>query len=129
VHFLSLTCSISPNIREGLLETFYGVYEKDPDKVIISTFKQKWPSLLLPYVNNIAVPMLGLCLLYHWKLLRWCRSFRQWFKWVFLCLLEIWLLSDEQHSSSLTGALSVENNSESWVENSHGFHFLSFFLF
>ncbi|KAK4356618.1 hypothetical protein RND71_025589 [Anisodus tanguticus] len=26
--------SISPNIREGLLETFYGVYEKDPDKVI-----------------------------------------------------------------------------------------------
>ena len=27
------TCSISPNIREGLLEAFYGVYEKDPDKV------------------------------------------------------------------------------------------------
>ncbi|KAF9681952.1 hypothetical protein SADUNF_Sadunf05G0056800 [Salix dunnii] len=26
--------SISPNIREGLLETFYGVYEKDPDKVL-----------------------------------------------------------------------------------------------
>ncbi|KAH9623479.1 hypothetical protein KSS87_012704 [Heliosperma pusillum] len=26
--------SISPNIREGLLETFYGVYEKDPDKVM-----------------------------------------------------------------------------------------------
>ncbi|KAF8019093.1 hypothetical protein BT93_H3846 [Corymbia citriodora subsp. variegata] len=26
--------SISSNIREGLLETFYGVYEKDPDKVI-----------------------------------------------------------------------------------------------
>ena len=26
-------CSISPNIREGLLEAFYGVYEKDPDKV------------------------------------------------------------------------------------------------
>lgn len=26
--------SISPNIREGLLETFYGVYEKDPDKVV-----------------------------------------------------------------------------------------------
>uniref|UniRef100_A0A1J3CI53 ABC1 atypical kinase-like domain-containing protein n=1 Tax=Noccaea caerulescens TaxID=107243 RepID=A0A1J3CI53_NOCCA len=26
--------SISPNIREGLLEAFYGVYEKDPDKVI-----------------------------------------------------------------------------------------------
>ncbi|KAG2399489.1 Protein ACTIVITY OF BC1 COMPLEX KINASE 8 [Vigna angularis] len=24
----------SPNIREGLLETFYGVYEKDPDKVL-----------------------------------------------------------------------------------------------
>ncbi|RDX98985.1 Protein ACTIVITY OF BC1 COMPLEX KINASE 8, chloroplastic, partial [Mucuna pruriens] len=26
--------SISPNIREGLLETFYGVYEKNPDKVL-----------------------------------------------------------------------------------------------
>ncbi|KAJ0039611.1 hypothetical protein Pint_26793 [Pistacia integerrima] len=26
--------SISPNIREGLLETFYGVYEKDADKVL-----------------------------------------------------------------------------------------------
>ncbi|XP_023517648.1 protein ACTIVITY OF BC1 COMPLEX KINASE 8, chloroplastic-like [Cucurbita pepo subsp. pepo] len=26
--------SISSNIREGLLETFYGVYEKDPDKVL-----------------------------------------------------------------------------------------------
>ncbi|KAG1342438.1 Protein ACTIVITY OF BC1 COMPLEX KINASE 8, chloroplastic [Cocos nucifera] len=24
--------SISPNIREGLLEAFYGIYEKDPDK-------------------------------------------------------------------------------------------------
>lgn len=26
--------SISPNIREGLLEVFYGVYEKDPDRVV-----------------------------------------------------------------------------------------------
>ncbi|KAG6717302.1 hypothetical protein I3842_04G091800 [Carya illinoinensis] len=26
--------SISQNIREGLLESFYGVYEKDPDKVL-----------------------------------------------------------------------------------------------
>ncbi|GFY94166.1 ABC2 homolog 13 [Actinidia rufa] len=26
--------SISPNIREGLLEVFYGVYEKDPEKVL-----------------------------------------------------------------------------------------------
>ncbi|KAH7403936.1 hypothetical protein KP509_15G001700 [Ceratopteris richardii] len=26
--------SISPNIREGLREAFYGVYEKDPDKVL-----------------------------------------------------------------------------------------------
>lgn len=26
-------CSINPNVREGLLEVFYGVYEKDPDKV------------------------------------------------------------------------------------------------
>lgn len=27
-------CSISRNIREGLLEVFYGVYEKDPEKVL-----------------------------------------------------------------------------------------------
>ncbi|KAE9466172.1 hypothetical protein C3L33_01919, partial [Rhododendron williamsianum] len=26
--------SISPNIREGLLDVFYGVYEKDPDQVL-----------------------------------------------------------------------------------------------
>ncbi|XP_010261131.1 PREDICTED: uncharacterized protein LOC104600034 [Nelumbo nucifera] len=26
--------SISPNIREGLLEAFYAIYEKDPDKVL-----------------------------------------------------------------------------------------------
>ncbi|KAJ8458290.1 hypothetical protein OPV22_031216 [Ensete ventricosum] len=26
--------SISSNIREGLLETFYGIYEKDPDRVL-----------------------------------------------------------------------------------------------
>ncbi|XP_031495034.1 protein ACTIVITY OF BC1 COMPLEX KINASE 8, chloroplastic [Nymphaea colorata] len=26
--------SISPNIREGLLEAFYGIYEKDPEKVL-----------------------------------------------------------------------------------------------
>ncbi|KAM0897756.1 hypothetical protein ACQ4PT_022337 [Festuca glaucescens] len=32
--FIFLACSISPNIREGLLEVFYGVYEKDPDKVL-----------------------------------------------------------------------------------------------
>lgn len=32
-------CSISPNIREGLLETFYGVYEKDPDKVGMSQMR------------------------------------------------------------------------------------------
>lgn len=25
--------SVSSNIREGLLESFYGIYEKDPDKV------------------------------------------------------------------------------------------------
>lgn len=34
--FFIVSCSISPNIREGLLEAFYGVYEKDPDKVILS---------------------------------------------------------------------------------------------
>lgn len=28
--------SISPNIREGLLEAFYGVYEKDPERVLQS---------------------------------------------------------------------------------------------
>lgn len=38
-------CSISPNIREGLLEVFYGVYEKDPDKVTL--FHLTYPSLLL----------------------------------------------------------------------------------
>lgn len=26
-------CSISSNIREGLLEAFYGIYDKDPDRV------------------------------------------------------------------------------------------------
>lgn len=31
--FFIFSFSISPNIREGLLEAFYGVYEKDPDKV------------------------------------------------------------------------------------------------
>lgn len=30
--------SISQNIREGLLEAFYGVYEKSPDKVMILFF-------------------------------------------------------------------------------------------
>lgn len=34
--FILFTRSISPNIREGLLEVFYGVYEKDPDKVSFS---------------------------------------------------------------------------------------------
>lgn len=38
VTFIYIPCSISPNIREGLLETFYGVYEKDPDKVFIFYF-------------------------------------------------------------------------------------------
>lgn len=42
-------CSISPNIREGLLETFYGVYEKDPDKVI-----------------KLEVPMLACFLFFFW---------------------------------------------------------------
>ncbi|RRT47581.1 hypothetical protein B296_00053656, partial [Ensete ventricosum] len=32
IHSTNL-CSISSNIREGLLETFYGIYEKDPDRV------------------------------------------------------------------------------------------------
>lgn len=37
--FTLLTCSISQNIRGGLLEVFYGVYEKDPDKVTFSGHK------------------------------------------------------------------------------------------
>lgn len=35
-HLALASCSISQNIREGLLEVFYGVYEKDPNKVIVS---------------------------------------------------------------------------------------------
>lgn len=35
-HLALASCSISQNIREGLLEVFYGVYEKDPNKVIAS---------------------------------------------------------------------------------------------
>lgn len=31
--------SISSDIREGLVETFYGVYEKDPDKVWKRSFR------------------------------------------------------------------------------------------
>lgn len=54
---LSAPCSISQNIREGLLETFYGIYEKNPDKVIIFT-KEWWPLLALPYVNVILFPCL-----------------------------------------------------------------------
>lgn len=47
-------CSISPNIREGLLETFYGVYEKDADKVIMSLFY---------LINDIMVLIVSLYLL------------------------------------------------------------------
>lgn len=35
ISFLHLY-SISRNVREGLLEVFYGVYEKDPEKVTFS---------------------------------------------------------------------------------------------
>lgn len=44
--------SISPNIREGLLETFYGVYEKDPDRVIQSMIQM---GVLVPTGDMTAV--------------------------------------------------------------------------
>ncbi|KAF5203692.1 Abc-1 domain-containing protein [Thalictrum thalictroides] len=44
--------SISPNIREGLLETFYGVYEKDPDKVLQSMIQM---GVLVPTGDMTAV--------------------------------------------------------------------------
>ncbi|KAL5703839.1 Protein ACTIVITY OF BC1 COMPLEX KINASE 8 [Ranunculus cassubicifolius] len=44
--------SISPNIREGLLETFYGVYEKDPDKVLQSMVQM---GVLVPTGDMTAV--------------------------------------------------------------------------
>ncbi|KAI5405197.1 variant 2 [Lathyrus oleraceus] len=44
--------SISPNIREGLLETFYGVYEKDPDKVLQSMVQM---GILVPTGDMTAV--------------------------------------------------------------------------
>jgi hypothetical protein len=37
--------SISQNIREGLLEAFYGVYEKSPDKVKMPIFPDGGPIL------------------------------------------------------------------------------------
>jgi hypothetical protein len=43
--FVFVYCSISPNIREGLLEAFYGIYEKDPDKVIVLKGGGSWPCL------------------------------------------------------------------------------------
>ncbi|OIT26860.1 PREDICTED: uncharacterized protein LOC109214760 [Nicotiana attenuata] len=44
--------SISPNIREGLLETFYGVYEKDPDKVVQAAIQM---GVLVPTGDMTAV--------------------------------------------------------------------------
>ncbi|KAM7261918.1 hypothetical protein ACFE04_020995 [Oxalis oulophora] len=44
--------SISSNIREGLLEAFYGVYEKDPDKVIQSMVQM---GVLVPTGDMTAV--------------------------------------------------------------------------
>ncbi|KAL5984152.1 Protein ACTIVITY OF BC1 COMPLEX KINASE 8, chloroplastic [Asimina triloba] len=47
--------SISPNIREGLLETFYGVYEKDPDrqKIVLQAMIQM--GVLVPTGDMTAV--------------------------------------------------------------------------
>jgi len=39
LHFsyaIMASCRISANIREGLLEAFYGIYEKNPDKVFLA---------------------------------------------------------------------------------------------
>ncbi|KAK7350834.1 hypothetical protein VNO77_09825 [Canavalia gladiata] len=44
--------SISPNIREGLLEAFYGVYEKNPDKVLQSMIQM---GVLVPTGDMTAV--------------------------------------------------------------------------
>ncbi|KAK9272762.1 hypothetical protein L1049_003139 [Liquidambar formosana] len=44
--------SISPNIREGLLEVFYGVYEKDPDKVLQAMVQM---GVLVPTGDTTAV--------------------------------------------------------------------------
>jgi len=59
------SCSISPNIREGLLETFYGVYEKDPDRV--DAFNRFYVKILwilyynFPFLNS-QIPWTGKCL-------------------------------------------------------------------
>eukprot|EP00897_Mesotaenium_endlicherianum_P006791 jgi/Mesen1/613/ME000108S10769 len=44
--------SISPNIREGLIEAFYGVYEKDPDKVLDAMVQM---GVLVPTGDRTAV--------------------------------------------------------------------------
>ncbi|XP_078444473.1 ABC2 homolog 13 [Wolffia australiana] len=44
--------SISPNIREGLLEAFYGVYEKDPDRVLDAMIQM---GVLVPTGDRTAV--------------------------------------------------------------------------
>lgn len=44
--------SINPNIREGLLETFYGVYEKDPNKVLQAMIQM---GVLVPSSDMTAV--------------------------------------------------------------------------
>uniref|UniRef100_A0A0C9S871 TSA: Wollemia nobilis Ref_Wollemi_Transcript_5534_2760 transcribed RNA sequence n=1 Tax=Wollemia nobilis TaxID=56998 RepID=A0A0C9S871_9CONI len=44
--------SINPNIREGLLETFYGVYEKDPNKVLKAMIQM---GVLVPTSDMTAV--------------------------------------------------------------------------
>lgn len=75
-------CSISPNIREGLLETFYGVYEKDPDKVI--TLKVPRLAISIFYCSVTVLPTRINAWL---KITLKCRSCKQRFKWVFWCLL------------------------------------------
>ncbi|KAG8071171.1 hypothetical protein GUJ93_ZPchr0006g42131 [Zizania palustris] len=44
--------SISPNIREGLLEAFYGIYERDPDRVLQSMVQM---GVLVPTGDMTAV--------------------------------------------------------------------------
>jgi hypothetical protein len=68
------SCSISPNIREGLLETFYGVYEKDPDKV--DAFNRPCSIMLWIFYYNIPFLNTHKCLKlansYQMKPVYWC---------------------------------------------------------
>lgn len=114
-HLLLSYCSISPNIREGLLETFYGVYEKDPDKVFKLEVSRHLCFLFYFSFWGGVVWFWGVgwwwsCTCSTWPHNAWlkfsleCRSCKHVFKWVFWCLLVTWLLSDALHYFSLIGS-------------------------